>query len=78
LFAKLNSEGLYRKYTMKELIWGYHDPMMTAAMSLLPDMFYTDFVGVYAGVSLHVRGKSSCFQAAIFLTHQLLKMFCHY
>jgi len=59
LFAKLNSEGLYRKYTMKELIWGYHDPMMTAAMSLLPDMFYTDFVGVYAGVSLHVSRRPS-------------------
>lgn len=31
------SETLYHNYTMKELIWGYHDPMMSAAMKIAPD-----------------------------------------
>lgn len=52
LATQVFHEQAYKNYTMRQLIWGYHDPMMTAAMKLLPDWFYTDFVGVYAGVSL--------------------------
>ena len=28
--------------------------MMTMAMKILPQMFYTDFLGIYAGVSRHI------------------------
>lgn len=49
--ARTQHEGVYKTYTMKELIWGYHDPLMKFAKQIVPDWFYTDLVGVYAGVS---------------------------
>lgn len=52
LLADNFTETAFKRYKMHDLIWGYHDPMMTKAMSLLPDWFYTDFVGVFAGVSM--------------------------
>jgi len=56
--AKKYGEGLYKPYKMHELIWGYHDPMMTMAKKLLPGWFYTDFLGIWAGVG-DVCGNNS-------------------
>lgn len=62
ILADFYSEDLYRNYTMKELIWGYHDPLMKSAMKLLPNWFYTDYVGVYAGVSIECSLLFNCFE----------------
>ncbi|XP_067929116.1 lysosome membrane protein 2-like isoform X2 [Watersipora subatra] len=49
LLADSYNETLIKRYKMHELVWGYHDPMMTTAMNMMPDWFYTDFVGIFAG-----------------------------
>ena len=54
MLVRTFGDSLYKSYNMSDLIWGYHDPMMTMAMKILPQMFYTDFLGIYAGVCRHI------------------------
>lgn len=47
-------ENLFVSRSVREIAFGYHDPLLTVAKSIIPDWFYSDFVGVLAGVSNHV------------------------
>lgn len=42
-------ENLFVSRSVREIAFGYHDPLLTVAKSIIPDWFYSDFVGVLAG-----------------------------
>lgn len=48
---KLEQEGPFYTRSVKELIWGYHDPALHFAHKIAPDWFYTDYVGYFMNVS---------------------------
>ena len=48
----LTDEDLFIERSVHDMVWGYEDRLLHVAKSLLPDWFYTDIVGVLAGVSL--------------------------
>ena len=47
----LPSEKLFVTKTVHEVVFGYQDEMLEIAKRLKPSQFYTDMVGVLAGVS---------------------------
>ena len=48
----INVMDLFRNYKVKDLVWGYKDALLTLAKLMFPKQFYTDIVGIMAGVSL--------------------------
>ena len=40
---------MYRSF--KEVIWGYHDPLLNVTKVIDPDWFYTDYIGFFMNVS---------------------------
>ena len=49
---KLTDEDLFIRRSVKDIVWGYQDELLKVAKSVMPDWFYTDIVGVLAGVSV--------------------------
>ena len=50
-FIKLFGEDLFVDHSVREVVFGYHDKMLKMGTELYPTKFYTDFVGILAGVS---------------------------
>jgi hypothetical protein len=44
-------EDLFMTKTVNETMWGFHDPALINMHKLVPNWFYTDFVGYFVGVS---------------------------
>jgi len=40
------------KRPLKEIIWGYRDPMLNVTKFIDPDWFYTDIIGFFMNVSI--------------------------
>jgi len=46
LITKVTHEPLFITRTVKELVWGYHDQILKLGHVIMPDTFYTDYVGI--------------------------------
>ncbi|XP_046583231.1 lysosome membrane protein 2-like [Haliotis rubra] len=44
---RLTPSEVFMTRPMKEIIWGYHDPLLKVAKGIDPEWFYTDFVGYF-------------------------------
>jgi hypothetical protein len=51
ILSQYPEEILFVNHTVRELVWGYVDPMLHLGRQLLPSFFYEDCIGVLAGTN---------------------------